>query len=178
MLFPEFYFSKTILGKGFSITFVLFCFSSALFSQGITPQQQGKIDSLLTYIGLRQMEGEIPDQKYIDSVNLVIRNMDPSQKVNDFVGKAIVDSTKKEIRKQSIAGSSFTVPAGKTWRVKRVYVNDGGSANVLVTSVKFDKLFIPGEKIYAPTWLAEAELLNEDSAGFSCIFFIEESELP
>jgi hypothetical protein len=175
MLSHNFSFSKTIPGKGFLLAFVLFCFSSALFSQGTTPQQQAKIDSLMSYISLTMKEGKVPDQRYIDSMNVVIRSMNQQVVVKDSTGKIIPDSI-KEITKQSLAGSGLTVPAGKTWRVKRLYVNDGGSYNILVTSVKFDKPFAEGEKLVAPGWTAEAELLGGDQTGFFYIFKIEESD--
>lgn len=128
----------------------------------------------MTYVNLQLKEGKPLDQKYIDSCNAVIRNLNVKAEVRDSSGEIIADST-REITKQVFAGSGLTVPEGKNWRVKRVYVNDGGSANILVTSVKFDKLFTAGEKIYAPTWSAEAELLNGDSTGFAYIFTIIES---
>lgn len=166
--------SKIIPGKGFVLAFVLFCFSFPLFSQGTSPQQQAKIDSLMAYVNLQLQQGKIPDQKYIDSTNAVIRSMNVIA-VNDSTGKAASDST-NEITKQSLAGSSFTVPQGKVWRVKSLYVNDGSSYNILVTSVKFDKPLTAGEKLFTPSWVAEAELLNGDQSGFSYIFKIEETD--
>jgi hypothetical protein len=53
-------------------------------------------------------------------------------------------------------------------------VNDGGSSNILVTSLKFDHTFMEGEKIAVPSWTAEGELLNGDQSGFTYIFKIEE----
>jgi hypothetical protein len=175
MLFRNRIFLKSFPGKGFVLAFVLFCFSSSLFSQGASPQQQAKIDSLMSYINLQLQQGKIPDQKYIDSSNAVIRSMNVQVAVKDSTGKTPSDSI-KEITKQSIAGSSFTVPPGKIWRVKRLYVNDGGSYNILVTSIKFDKPLAEGEKLFTPSWVAEAELLDGDQSGFSYVFKIEESD--
>jgi hypothetical protein len=149
------------------------CFSFFLFSQGVSPQQQAKIDSLMMYVNTQLQEGKVPDQKYIDSTNAVIRNMNQHTVRVDSLGKTIPDST-KEITKQSMAGSILSVPAGKNWKVKRVYVNDGGSSNILVTSLKFDHTFMEGEKIAVPSWTAEGELLNGDQSGFTYIFKIEE----
>jgi hypothetical protein len=176
MSFRDFYFFKTFSGKSFIIAFVLFCFSHSLFSQSASPQQQAKIDSLMTYVRTQMSEGKVPDQKYIDSCNAVIRNMNVKAEVKDSAGKIVADST-REITKQVFAGSGLTVPEGKTWRVKRVFVNNGGSANVLVTSVKFEKIFAAGEKVYAPTWSAEAELLNGDTTSFAYIFTILETDI-
>ncbi len=153
---------------------ILLSFSQQGFSQGTTPQQQAKIDSLMSYINLQLLEGKVPDQKYIDSTNAVIRSMNVSVAVNDSTEKHPADSV-NEITKQSIAGSSFTVPPGKVWRVNKLYVNDGGSYNVLVTSVKFDTLLTAGGKLFTPSWTAEGELLNGDQSGFSYIFKIEET---
>jgi hypothetical protein len=152
------------------------CFSFCLFSQGVSPQQQAKIDSLMMYVNLQLKEGKVPDQKYIDSTNAVIRNMNQQTARVDSLGKIIPDST-KEITKQLMAGSIFSVPPGKTWKVKRVYVNDGGSSNILVTSLKFEHTFAAGEKIAVPSWTAEGELLNGDQSGFIYIFKIEEMTL-
>jgi hypothetical protein len=92
------------------------CFSFFLFSQGVSPQQQAKIDSLMMYVNTQLQEGKVPDQKYIDSTNAVIRNMNQHTVRVDSLGKTIPDST-KEITKQSMAGSILSVPAGKNWKV-------------------------------------------------------------
>ena len=129
----------------------------------------------MNYVNLQIKEGKIPDQKYIDSTNAVIRNMNVQATVKDSTGKIVTDSI-KQITKQTLAGSGFTVPAGKIWRVKSLYVTDGGSYNIIVTSVKFEKPFSEGEKISTPGWTAEGELLNGDQTGFFYIFKIEESD--
>jgi hypothetical protein len=152
----------------------LFCIPLYSFSQGLTPQQQGKVDSLMHYISKQAAEGKIPDQKYIDSVNTVIRSLNP---VNKPIG-SLPGDTAKEITKQSMAGTSFTVPEGKQWTVKHVYVNDGGSYNIVVTSLKFETPYKPGEKLFAPSWTAEAELLNGDKSTFIYIFKIVEENFP
>lgn len=176
MLFRKNIFSKTkTWGKSFILAFILFCFSAPLFSQGTTPQQQAKIDSLMIYVNLQMKEGKVPDQRYVDSCNAVIRSMNVCITVKDSLTATVADST-KEITKQNLAGSCLTVPEGKIWKVKRVYVNDGGSNNILVTSVKFEKPLSAGEKICAPGWTAEGELLNGDQTGFNYIFRIEESD--
>ncbi len=118
-------------------------------------------------------DGKSPDQKYIDSVNAVIRNMAPVTVKADTSANTRTDSI-KEITKQSMAGSSFIVPAGKIWTVKKLYVNDGGSYNILVTSIKFERSLKEGEKLFTPTWCAEAELLHGDKSGFSYIYKILE----
>lgn len=175
MSFHKLHCVKTILGKGCISAFALFCFTSLLSAQGTTPQQQAKIDSLMSYINLQLLEGKSPDQKYIDSTNAVIRSMNANVAVTDSTGNSAADSV-KEITKQSMAGSSFTVPAGKVWLVKKLYVNDGGSYNVLVTSVKFEQVLKEGEKLFTPSWTAEGELLNGDQSGFTYIFKIEETD--
>lgn len=157
------------------LAFVLCCFSVVLFSQGTTPAQQAKIDSLTAYIKLQLLEGKTPDQKYIDSTNAVIRSMNTPAAAHDSAVTAATDSV-REITRQSMAGTSFTVPPGKVWLVKRVYVNDGGSYNVLVTSVKFEKPLHEGELLFTPSWSAEGALLNGDQSGFFYIFKIEESD--
>jgi len=174
MLFRSAEFLKSFRDKGFVLAVVFFCFSFSLFSQGTTPAQQAKIDSLMSYINLQVQLGKTPDQRYIDSTNAVIRSMNVHVAVNDSTRNTVADST-KEITKQSMAGTSFTVPAGKIWRVKRVYVNDGGSYNILVTSVKYDQPLLEGELLFTPSWSAEGALLNGDQSGFFYIFKIEET---
>jgi hypothetical protein len=151
----------------------IFIFSSAFLSQGVTPEQQRKIDSLMLYVNTRLQNNKPVDQGYIDSVNAVIRSMNPKSTVAG--PQSLKADSAKEITKQSMAGTSFTVPAGKTWKVKRMYVNDGGSYNILVTSIKFDKPYSEDEKLLVPAWTAEAELLSGDKSGFNYIFKIEES---
>jgi hypothetical protein len=159
--------------KAFITGLVLFCLPFFSAAQGLTPQQQQKVDSLIQWINRQAKEGKTPDPHYIDSVNKVIRDLNP-QAVSEQK-KTTADTV--EITKQSIAGSSFTVPEGKRWTVRRVYVNDGGSYNILVTSVRFDKPLSAGEKLFAPTWTAEAELLSGNKATFTYIFRICEESL-
>jgi hypothetical protein len=165
---------NTGAGKSYIMTFAFLFLCLHLFSQSITPQQQAKIDSLSSYIHLQLSQGKVPDQQYIDSVNAVIRKMNS---VTPQDSTAIASDSVKLITKQSLAGSTFTVPAGKTWKVKRVYVNDGGSYNILVTSVKYEKVLAEGEKIIVPSWTAEAELLGGDKSSFFYIYQLEESVL-
>ncbi len=156
-----------------SIILLCLSFYLPLFPQGMTPQQQAKVDSLMSWIKAQHMSGKPIDQKKIDSANAAIRAMAPAQtKTNDTLAKP----GGGEITKQSMAGTSFTVPAGKQWVVKRVYVNNGGSYNIL-TSLKFDKPYKEGEKLFVPLYSAEAELLNGDKSSFFYIFKIEETNL-
>lgn len=129
----------------------------------------------MAYINLQLLEGKVPDQKYIDSTNAVIRSMNAGVAVKDSAGNVAADSS-REITRQSMAGSSFTVPPGRVWRVNKLYVSDGGSYNILVTSVQFDQPLKEGEKLFTPSWTAEGELLNGDQSGFTYIFRIEESD--
>lgn len=147
-----------------------------LSAQGVTPEQQVKIDSMMAYIQRQAKNNKPVDQRKIDSMNTVIRALNPKTIVKDSSVKIISDTT-HEITKQSMAGTSFTVPQGKQWKVKRVFVNDGGSYNILASSLKFDKPLKEGEKLFVPTWCAEAELLNGDKSAFTYIFKIEETIL-
>lgn len=68
-----------------------------------------------------------------------------------------------------LAGSAFTVPVGKVWKVISLMCNTG-TYNVLVTSVKFEPLYKAGEKISCPFWSAEAELL--DGNGNTSLMYV------
>lgn len=84
------------------------------------------------------------------------------------------DSNGVLIKKYLIGGGSITVPSSKTWQVKNIYVNNGGSYNILVTSIKYNKPLAEGSKIYSPTWCAEAELIGSDITSLTYIYIIEE----
>lgn len=158
--------------------FVVLTFSllsnSLLFAQGMTPEQQAKVDSLMSWVKQQHLQGKPVDQKKLDSANAAIRAMAPSQAKKDSI---IARTGITEITKQAMAGGAFTVPEGKQWVVKRCYVNNGGSYNIL-TSVKFSNPYKAGEKVQIPSYSAEAELLNGDKTGFFYILKIEESNLP
>jgi hypothetical protein len=147
--------------------------SFQLAAQGLTPEQMVKLDSLRLWIDTQVKSGKPLDQKKLDSMNLVIRNMKPKNTVPD----SLFSTNGKEIVKQTLAGGAFTVPNGKKWTVTRIYVNDGGSYNVLVTSMKFPKPLLSGEKIQCPSWCAEGELLNKDQVSMNYIFKIIEEDL-
>lgn len=68
---------------------------------------------------------------------------------------------------------SFMVPEGKTWRIIRVMVNDGGVYNMTCCSSLKGKVYKGGEKIYAPTYSAESSLLNEDMTKMKYVFEIK-----
>lgn len=159
--------------KALFLSLVLFCVSMNSFSQGMSSEQQAKVDSLLQWIKLQQANGKPIDQHYIDSVNQVVRSMNAPIKKADTTSSSKKDGVNM-IEKQGMVGTSFTVPENTIWMVKRVYCNDGGSYNVLVTSIKYDKPLMAGEKLYVPSWSAESELLNKKSSTFNYIFKIEE----
>jgi hypothetical protein len=43
--------------------------------------------------------------------------------------------------------------------------------------VKYEKTVLEGEKLFVPSWTAEAELLNGDKSTFFYIYQLEESEI-
>ena len=164
---------KKIIRKTLLSGLVLFLFSLNAFSQGMTPLQQAKVDSLLQWINLQHLNGKPIDQHHIDSVNQVVRAMNVPVKKFDTSSVSKKEGVNM-IEKQGMVGTNFTVPENTIWLIKRVYCNDGGSYNVLVTSIKYDKPLMAGEKLFVPTWTAEAELLNKKSTTFNYIFKIEE----
>ena len=100
-----------------------------------------------------------------------------AQNKNDSIQNKQNDTTKTRlIMKQGISGNAYTVPVGKSWKIKRLLVNNG-SYNVVVGSVKYDKVLNSGEKIQAPFWCAEGNLLDNDNSSLTYTFEIEEKEL-
>lgn len=72
-------------------------------------------------------------------------------------------------------GSSFAVPEGKTWQVKRVTVSNGmGLYNILVQSVIFEEIYKAGAILYMPGFSSEAALLTEDRSSVLYHFEIME----
>lgn len=77
-----------------------------------------------------------------------------------------------------LAGSAFTVPEGKVWKVKSLTCNTG-TYNIVVTSIKFEPLYKAGEKIITPFWSAEAELLDGNgNSSLMYVLTVAESKAP
>lgn len=141
----------------------------------MSAEQQVLLDSIQSYIQHQMKNGLTVDQVKLDSMNAQVRALRIKEtKVADSV---FLITGARQLEKSSLAGSSFTIPAGKQWQVEKIYVNNGGSYNVLVTSIKHDKIYKEGELLFVPTWTAEAELLNGDKTEMNYIFKINESPL-
>ena len=73
-------------------------------------------------------------------------------------------------------GSIFTVPEGKAWTVKRVTCAAGGYS-LIVGSTKYDKTYMPGDKIAVPFYAPEIDLIGDGKADVYFRFEIIEHSI-
>ena len=173
----------------FLIFYIIFVLSLSSVSmaeikaQNIDPTIQAKIDSLNIWIK-KQIEttGTI-DQKQLDSMNQLIKEaqLNLNVKTNNVGNENIIEKQQQEtgklIIRDMMPGSTFIVPEGVKWKIKRISCKtEMGGYSVLVTSIKLKELYEAGEKISMPAFTPEASLLTEDSS--SVIYTFEIFEIP
>jgi hypothetical protein len=61
------------------------------------------------------------------------------------------------------AGSYLVVPEGKTWNIDRAFISEGGMYNILIQKSTFRDAYHSGDTIRIPYYIAEMELLNNQS---------------
>jgi hypothetical protein len=142
----------------------------------MSPEVQAKVDQLNAWIKQQLSSGKEINQKRLDSMNADIRAFQASHNKISGTRPSPESMKGKLITKQGMVGNSYTVPEGKQWKVKRVFVSDGNGHNVLIGSISFSKVLDAGEKLTTPAWSAEANLLSNDISNLSYIFEIEESD--
>ena len=69
----------------------------------------------------------------------------------------------KPILKIVYAGSYVVVPEGKTWYIERAFISEGGMYNILIQKNTFSDAYTSGDTIRLPYYIAEMELLNNQS---------------
>jgi hypothetical protein len=77
--------------------------------------------------------------------------------------------------KSAYGGSSITVPAGVTWQIDRVFINNGTGYNIQISNANFKSSYTSGEKISVPLYISEMELLNKKEGVFY-IFYINQQK--
>ena len=75
-------------------------------------------------------------------------------------------------------GTSFQVPVGKQWKIRKVTCSAGlGEYQILVKSISFPSTLKPGETLKTPSFSAEAALLTEDQTEIIYTFEIMEFQI-
>jgi hypothetical protein len=69
----------------------------------------------------------------------------------------------KPVLKIVYAGSYLVVPEGKTWTVDRAFISEGGMYSILIQKSTFPNAYKGGDTIRIPYYIAEMELLNNQS---------------
>lgn len=137
------------------------------FAQGVHPEVQAKIDSLQQWIQTElQTNGSI-DQAILEDWNKRIRAAQDRLSREGMAKSGLVPGeSKAEVKTFSgFVGTSFRVPEGKRWEVRKVTVSGGmGEYQILVTSLRFNKPLDAGEVLTTPSFTAEASLVTEDQS--------------
>jgi hypothetical protein len=155
---------------------MIFSFGGLVHAQGLTPSQQERVDSLIRWIQNEQLSGRQANQAKLDSANRTLREQ--FAKENEAAkSNPVTVAGAYNITRSVSAGGSAVVPKGKKWNVTEMFVNDGGKYNVKVTSVKFESFLVEGEKLSAPSWCAEGELLGKEQSSFFYVFRINETDI-
>lgn len=69
----------------------------------------------------------------------------------------------KPVLKIVYAGSYLVVPEGKSWTVDRAFISEGGMYSILIQKSTFPSTYKSGDTIRIPYYIAEMELLNNQS---------------
>ncbi len=137
------------------------------FAQGVHPEVQAKIDSLQQWIQTElQTKGTI-DQAVMEDWNKRIRDTQERLSREGSSARGLISGeSKAEVKTFSgFVGTSFKVPEGKRWEVRKVTVSGGmGEYQILVTSIRFERPLNAGEVLTTPSFSAEASLVSEDQS--------------
>lgn len=68
------------------------------------------------------------------------------------------DST---VYKAAYAGTNIIVPDNQTWKIDRIFINDGNAYSIQVSNTNLDSLYHAGDTIRLPYYVAEMELLDK-----------------
>jgi len=158
----------------FIILLSLFSIAINCYSQSISAEDQQKISIIQNWILEQRKMGKEPSQEQMDSINKAVKERIDSVSLlspkNNITG---IDSIGMLTTEFCYMGGYLVVPENKTWKVKRMFVTNGGY-NIIMNSEKYNKEFKSGEKIYAPSWSPESSLLTEDESSVTYIFEIIE----
>jgi hypothetical protein len=153
---------------GFMLAVCMFVLGiQEIVAQGVHPEVQVKIDSLQQWIQTElQTKGTI-DQAALEDWNKRIREaQERLAREGTSKGGLIPGESKAEVKTFSgFVGTSFRVPEGKRWEVRKVTVSGGlGEYQILVTSLRFDRPLDAGAVLSTPSFTAEASLVTEDQS--------------
>ena len=159
----------------FVLCFVLMLgLTDVSFSQGVHPEVQAQIDSLQNWIEKQiSVHGSI-DQNELSSWNEKIRQTQARISQEGVRSNSLNPDARERVF-SGLLGTSFTVPEGKKWQVRKVTVSAGlGEYQVLVTSIRFPDIMSPGEVLRTPSFCSEGSLLAEDASSLMYTFHVLE----
>jgi hypothetical protein len=69
-------------------------------------------------------------------------------------------SAQETLYKSAYSGGYLVVPKSESWKIDRVFINDGAAYSIQVANSNFKKQYHSGDTIRAPYYIAEMELLS------------------
>jgi len=85
-----------------------------------------------------------------------------------WIGKSLAQDT--TFVKSAYGGSSLTVPEGVSWKIEKAFINSGDGYNILVSNSNFNPVYVSGEKLQTPYYMAEMELLDKKDGVFYILY--------
>jgi hypothetical protein len=175
---------KELVGRlNIGVLFFSICgtlFLSNLTAQGVHPEVQAQIDSLQAWIQTEINEKGSVDQEELAAWNNRIRETQERIAREGSAAKpsAGLDSRVELKTFTGFVGTSFTVPEGKAWKVRKITVSGGlGEYQILVTSVSYDKLLQSGDILSTPAFSSEAALISDDQSNAMYTYEIMEFDI-
>jgi hypothetical protein len=163
------------------IFFLLMMIFAPVSAQGVHPEVQAKIDSLQSWITERVSKGESIDPLVLESWNQRIRKAQEDLKNTPPSEMGIQPNSGPAAEMKTMSGyvgTSFQVPAGKQWKIRKVTCSAGlGEYQILVKSIPFPTVLNPGETLKTPSFSSEATLLTEDQTEIIYTFEILEFQI-
>ncbi len=75
---------------------------------------------------------------------------------------AFAASAQETLYKSAYSGGYLVVPKSESWKIDRVFINDGAAYSIQVANSNFKKQYHSGDTIRAPYYIAEMELLSKN----------------
>jgi len=170
------------VGRFSRLSFIIVCFLGikAISAQGVHPEVQEQIDSLQAWI-----QREVAEKGTVNQEELAVWNERIRQTQERIAreGSAAAVSSGLDSRVElktftGFVGTSFRVPEGKAWKVRKITVSGGlGEYQILVTSISYDKLLQAGDILATPTFSSEAALISDDQSNAMYTYEIMEFDL-
>jgi hypothetical protein len=77
--------------------------------------------------------------------------------------------------KSAYGGSSLTIPEGVSWMIEKAFINSGDGYNILVSNSNFNPVYVSGEKLQTPYYMAEMELLDKKDGVFYILYIRQQN---